>query len=348
MSRSLRRELQSISDRIEDEDNPALGESDHQVIVDGLTASESLTRRRAIHILEDISSEAIPSDVVDDGLVHLLKLGLKSEEDSDHHLAEKAARLISQQALVQNELNPWPLDLAEQMIEPSNPSLRAGGAALLSAAVVLDDYDVPDEQLDHLIEQVLLTNIAVDDFDREADLLNPTLLIFSEITEEHGEELSDRLSSIPFERYLHGPHANSRSLVARLLRGLAADQPEFVEPYLLDLILRLRDPNADAVLHAGTALSELSDSINVDELRPACRFLDGTLESDQVKRFAGGLRLIEAIVEQQPPWIDQLPIEIIKALPENETITDEPPLLELVESIVNQHPSANGSGVIGD
>jgi len=333
-------------DEIEDENAPQFDDGDIQKIVDGLIASDEATCQLAVHLLDEISALAIPPKVINKGLGNVLKRGLDSEEQSERYLAERAARLITKNVANGEELDPWFEDLGEQMLVKSTPHLRTGGAALLSTAVMTSEYEFTEEQVGSLLQHVVMTDLVSENFDKQIDSINSVFLIFSEIADQHGEDIVQKLAPVALDRYLHGPREHTRVLVARMLQNLAPNHSDYVAEFILDLTIRLRDSNDQVVLHAGKGLAMLAETRTVDDLRPVCRTVEQALTHDEIHAVFGGLQVTLAIIEEEPAWVEQLPIKTVRDLQDGNRLADEPPARELSKYILDRYAEITDTGDI--
>jgi hypothetical protein len=348
MTRDIRRELRSIRKDVDNADDPSFDDGDIATVVDGLTSDDGRTRSSAARTLHESPSEIVPGETLRDPLVETVEAGIEDEGKQARRAAEKASRVLGEYQLETRTVDDELTALAERMVEVRNPFLRTGGAALLGPALVVGEVDVGEDVIASLSEHITMSELLVESFERKLDNLQPVFLVFTEVDDAHSEAVADSIETAAIETYLHTHHENARGVTARLLRSVAATEPETVAQYTLDLILRLRDDASQAALHAGRALAELADEQGVAPLRPTTQILPQALETTDPDALTGVVELLVTVVEADPEWTTDLPVERVSDLQTSDAVADRPRLRSKLAATLGRYAKSRDRSVIGE
>lgn len=348
MTRDIRRELRSIRRAVDDADDPALDDDDVETITHGLTSDDGRTRNSAARALQQTPMEVVPGGTLRDPLVEAITASFDDDGKRSRRAAEQASRVLAEHQLQTETVDDDLVDLAERMLGVRNPFLRTGGAAMLGPALVVGEYDVGEDVVDDLTEHITMTELLTESFERRVDNLKPAFLVLAEADAGHSGAVAGGIQSAATEEYLHTHYGNARSITAKLLRSVADTEPDVVAEYSLDLVLRLRDDAPQTALNAGKALAELADERGIDLLRPTTQVLPRALATDDPGALTGVLEVLVTVVEADPEWTTELPIERVRDLQTDEAIADRPRIRSKVTTILGQYANKRDPSVVDE
>lgn len=348
MSRAIRRELREIQDQLPDREDVELTDEELQTIAGALADSDARTRSKALRVLktDELDEQALPVARLKPYLVTVIKDGIDADEARPKRNAERAALMLSQQGVYERDLAEDFTHLGESMLAVPDPRLQAGGAALLIPSMLSDEYGLGKDQVDDLKCHVQLTFMFVENFERQVDVVTPALFVLGQARDELSGSVEAILRGVDLSPLLTSHREKARSATVSVLESLAANEPEFVEEYVLELTLRL-DDDPEIAVFAARALVEVSKGTDAEALRPALHVLPSTLERDDEGVVTAALIVASAIAAAEPDWLERLPMDRIEDLGRSGEVRSPRDLGRIVQ-ILGAHAASTGSARLAE
>lgn len=343
MSRRLRSELRSIRSSLTD--STSLSDGDRETIREGLTADNTSTQRQAVRTLEKGSPETAADFLPE--LRAILEQAVDTGDDDIHGAAETAARTILSLPEISDSDSETLEPVAEDLLDAGGPQRATAGAVLIVELSLNADYTPTRKQVDDITTHILLTTAVVNNVPRTIDCIAPSLGLLAFAAREDAEYVVEQMPEFPLEQYLKSPYQKSRAPATHLLQELAADCPDYVSAYNIDLVTQLRDDEENVVSLAGRALETLAESGGIDQLRPVTQLDRSEFERESSSALTGLTKAVDAIVEAAPPWLEEVPINSIVNLQRNDAVT-RPTNRARTVAIVGKYAAAADSSYATD